>query len=191
MKPLVCLSLGLFVLLFAGCASPSRAKQGIAVDASPAEILAAAEAMLEREFGPVTVDRGRMMIQSTPREYSVSADSGTVRDLYGGSSRLRRTAFFQLDARGPTPIAKLRIDVERNDTDRYALVATQREREISETVSHTPIEFDAATSAEQNEIWTALRRDRLLERKLLDQLRRQVAPEDVPDPAPAVDSATP
>jgi hypothetical protein len=71
--------------------------------------------------------------------------------------------------------ARLRVDIERRDTERQALMQPRSYRLGDTPGQETPIEADAATTSEQNTVWTRVRRDRKLERALLDELRDQFA----------------
>jgi hypothetical protein len=143
--------------------------------ASPDEVFQAAQVVLRREFGRVQVDPGARRIVSEPAEYRTSSESGTARDFYGGRSTMRRTAHFSVAPRGDGTVAQLRVDIERQDTDRREVFQPDRNR-ISDAPSQTPIERDAATSTEQNTVWTFVRRDRQLERALLTELQERFAP---------------
>ena len=66
-------------------------------------------------------------------------------------------------------MAELRIDIEREDTRRR--IGYQQESRLTDAPSHTPIQRDAATTERQNTVWTLVRRDRRLERDLLNELR--------------------
>ncbi|MGD8451233.1 MAG: hypothetical protein PVJ57_05390 [Phycisphaerae bacterium] len=150
-------------------------------------VLVAGAALLRREFGRVDVDEGRLAVDSLPVEYSTRRESGTARDLYGGRSTMRRVAHFSVGRKGESSVARLRIDVERQDTARVASAQPAGTR-ISDSPGYTPIERDAATSERQNTVWSRVGRDRRLERMLLDELEERFAApptETAPAPAPA------
>jgi hypothetical protein len=142
----------------------------------PDRVLQAAEVVLRREFGRLTVDREQRRIESDPREYTSARDSGTARDLVGARSRMRRVASFAVVRRGSGMLARLRVDLERQDTAQRAASPPDAYR-LSDSPAYTPIERDAATTRRQNTVWTKVRRDQRLERALLDELRELFAPE--------------
>lgn len=155
--------------------------------AEPAEVFVGAQAILRREFGPLKVESESMRLTSRPIEFRTSSDSGTARDLYGGRSTMRRTAYFVASSRGGEAVARLRIEIERQDTARQEAFQPDRDRRLGDAPSQTPIERDAATSSDQNAVWTYVKRDRRLERELLAELQEQFAPP--PGDAPSSDSA--
>lgn len=109
------------VLALTGCVSQSRltGQQSRVIESADADVvLTAASAILQREFGRVTIDREAHTIVSQPVEFRTTRDSGTVRDLYHGRSTMRRIAQFSLGRRGSSTIARLCIDIERQDTAR-------------------------------------------------------------------------
>ena len=185
-----------------GCSADTVAvqdqEQRVIKDATPDQVLSAAASILQREFGRATVDRGARQIVTGPVEFTTERESGTARDLYRGKSTMRRKAVFNVSRVSSDTIARLRIDIERRDTERQTVMQPHRQRLSDTPGEDTPIETDAATTHEQNMVWTRVRRDRSLERALLDELREQFArvaapvegPATQPDrPAPAVTSA--
>ena len=87
-----------------------------------------------------------------------------------------RIAHFAVAERGEDTVARLRIDIERQDTTRQEAFQPDRHR-ISDAPGQTAIERDAATTTRQNTVWTFVKRDRRLERTLLAELEEQFAPE--------------
>jgi len=140
----------------------------------PQVVLTAGSAVLRREFGRVTIDDERRTVESVPAEYVARRDSGSARDLYGGRSQMRRIAKLRVGRRGDQVVAWLRVDVEREDTERV-LVQQQTGRQ-ADMAANTPIERDAATTERQNTVWSFVRRDYELERRLLAELQEQFAP---------------
>ena len=116
--------------------------------ADPDQVLQAAEIVLRREFGRLTVDREQRRIESDPVEYTSVRDSGTARDLVGARSRMRQIARFVAVRRGRGSLARLRIDLERQDTAQRAARPPDAYR-LSDSPAYTPIERDAATTRRQ------------------------------------------
>ncbi len=156
-----------------GCASPEaslRARSVFLPGADPDAVFDAARELLRRDFGTVQVNRSTRTIESGPSEFTTRTDSGTVRDLYGGVSRMRRRATMWVLPRENGTLARLRIVIEREDTERTSAVPRQDYRLADWPAAQTAIDRDAATSAEQNEVWTFVRRDLRGEQRVLDAL---------------------
>ncbi len=183
----------LCVLVLSGCTSSrlSAYQERVIVDADADVVLQRAAVMLQREFGRLQVDPRSHRITTAPYEYTTERESGTARDLYRGRSTMRRTASFEVGTRQEHPIARLRIEVERRDTERQAVMQPRGYR-LSDAPGHeTPIYADAATTEAQNVVWTFVRRDTRLERALLEELReffkreQEAAEPTLPPVAPA------
>lgn len=177
----------------AGCAQgleTRRFQSRIIGSASADEVFRAAQVLLRREFGALKIEPEMRRIVSQPVEYRTVSESGTARDLYRGRSTMRRVAHFAVGRRGDGAVARLRIDIERQDTARREAFQPERNR-LSDAPGRTPIERDAATSTQQNTVWTFVKRDRRLERVLLAELQEQFAPlpEEAEDVQPAGDRA--
>lgn len=170
---------GLAAVLVAGCTAPGPAprpeQERVIAAATPEQVLAEATAILRREFGRVHVNAEARQVTTDPVEFSTERESGTVRDLYRGRSVMRRAAHFQVGQRGGTTVARLRVDVERQDTERRAAVPPAGSRLSDLPGQDTPIDRDAATTAEQNTVWTFVRRDTRLASALLEELQDHFA----------------
>jgi len=165
-------------LLGAGCAGSSydtlyQTQQIESQDA--VAVLAAAERILRTEFGRVTVDEERRMIVTAPAARAGDEAGTTGADRLRGGV-VRRTATLWLNRRGDSMVARLRVDIEREETAQQRAIPTGSGR-LSDTPGYTPIERDAATSYRQNTVWTKVGRDRKLERALLDELRQRFNPQ--------------
>lgn len=169
------------LLLLVGCGLQSelaRQQSRVIQVADPDQVLLAAAKVLRREFRRMKVDTENRTIETEPVEFSTTRASGTARDLYRGRSRMRRVARFSVGRRGRTSVARLRIDVERQDTVRVLTMQPPTQR-VSDSPAYTPIERDAATTERQNTVWTHVRRDRRMERELLQELSERFAPPTV------------
>lgn len=144
-----------------------RTLRGSSVDA----VLAEGAAILRREFPRVRIDPETRSISADPVEFVSARDTGLAREVVGGRSTMRRKAMMIVGERGDAVVVRLRIDVERRDTERQK-VAQPRGYRLGDTPgAESPIDEDAATTVEQNTVWTPLRRDARLERELLEELR--------------------
>ncbi|TWT46105.1 hypothetical protein RAS1_25520 [Phycisphaerae bacterium RAS1] len=170
----------------AGCGTdatlePEPYQTGLVESAGNDQVLAAAATILRREFGRLEqLDARAGRIVTAPAEFDTRNESGTARDFRGGSSRMRRVATLTLAPRAAGTLARLRIDIERQDTTRATQQQTPTGRFDDYPSSGTAIERDAATSDRQNSVWTRVRRDRNLERELLSELLAEFAPPESP-----------
>lgn len=181
------------LVLWGGCTDAGAVRaapaQRVIADAGPEAVLAAAASLLQREFGRVRVDPDARRIVTVPAEFTTGSASGSVRDLYGGRSTMRRVATFDVAQRAGATVARLRIDVERLDTARQRVMHPRGYRLSDAPGEDTPVARDAATTEEQNTVWTRVRRDRSLERALLEELRARFEPAAPPPGAPAGEPA--
>ena len=177
--------LGVVVLGLTGCGAGLETRSfqtRVIPTAGPDEVFSAAQVLMRREFGHLKLEENSRRFVTQPVEYQTSSDSGTARDYYGGRSTMRRIAYFSVSGRDGGSVVRLRIDLERKDTERQEAFQPQVNR-VSDTPGHTPIQHDAATTTRQNTVWTFVKRDRRLERSLLFELQEQFAPEPEGTPA--------
>ncbi len=171
-------------VLLTGCAEgieKQRYQSRLIVEASPQEVFQAAQEILRREFGPVRADPESLRIETGPVEFQTRTTSGTARDLYGAPSTMRRRArFVAARAANGGAIARLRVEIERLDTQRQEAFYLDRQRRLSDAPGDTPIQRDAATTERQNTVWTFVKRDYRLERAILAELLERFAPASGP-----------
>lgn len=172
------------VVALSGCTSQmalttqqARVIEGI----RPEQVMLAAARILQRDFGRAHVNGEALTIESEPVEFTTKSESGTARDLYRGTSTMRRAAHFSVARAATGTVARLRIDLERRDTERAAN-APLPTHALGDLPNTTPIQQEAATTERQNTVWTFVRRDRQMERCLLDELASEFAP-PVAEPA--------
>jgi hypothetical protein len=181
--------------LLSGCAESNVDERSFTVRELPGvdsgEAYEAAVRALRRDFSRMTASAtdGRIITEPTP--YTTTTDSGTSRDLVGARSSMRHHATCSVGKRGNGSIVRLRIDVERLDTDRRARSGAADNR-LSDSPGYTPIQEDAATTHSQNQVWTYAKRDYRLERALLDELaehfeKQRGGEPPAPASAPALD----
>lgn len=170
----------LFTAALFGCAGANEeatAYQSRVIPGSTTdELIASAEVLLKREFPRVSVDRARHQLNAEPVEFTTTRDSMTANDLVGGRSTMRRKGRFSVANSAEGPVARVRIEVERQDTARQEQLAQSQspDRGFGDSpAQQTPIQRDAGVSRSQNAVWTFVRRDRNLERNVLDDLARQ------------------
>jgi hypothetical protein len=167
------------LLLLAGCAGDldSESRRGtmrFIENVEPEEVLTEGATILRREFGRVEVDHAAAEIRTASFETETRSESGTLRDLVGVPSQVRRTATLMVSRRPNGTMARLRIDVDREDTRRREATPTEANR-LSDAPGYSPIERDAATTSVQNTVWTRVGRSMSLERELLTELQERFA----------------
>ena len=99
---------------------------------------------------------------------------------------MRRSATLSMARGEGGSIVRLRVDVERRDTDRREWVRHDAQR-LSDSPAYTPIERDSATTERQNTVWTLVRRDVMRERDLLSELQEYFERRSEPEPVEASD----
>ncbi len=172
--------------LAGGCAPPADQTdfQVQVIDAPPHQALSEAIVVLRREFPQLAANPSRLEVNSAPVEF-VSHQSGTASELVHAPARMRRTAHLRVAPQGGGAVVMLRIDVDREDTARRRVFERPAsEYRLSDSPSYTPIEREAATTEEQRTLWTPVRRDRAMERSLLNELAEAYAPGEERQPLP-------
>lgn len=171
-------------LLLVGCAAPGGAQRRFQSrpmpNATVDTALIAARTVLQREYGDVLRDKQPASLVSAPKAYEAREGTGTARDLYRGRSAMRELAYCQVVERAGTPVILLRVELQRRDTTSTRTLGPERRYRLGDQPSYTPIEEDAATTDEQNEVWTLVRRDTQREREMLVELQNFFA-EPEPD----------
>lgn len=138
-------------------------------------VLLEAYEVLKREFAGATLDRERRMVVSDAVEFTSTRETGTASDFVGVPNTLRRIAIVTCEGSGHTTMTRVRVDVERRDTQRRQ-VMQREETQFGDTPRQTAIERDAATTPRQNDVWTRVRRDRTLEQQILADIENRFAP---------------
>ena len=198
----VILAATLIASLTCGCQDPARSVSGLqerAITGGDTDaVLAEAAVVLRREFGRVRVNPSNHSIETAYVEFSAAHDTGAARELVGAKSLMRRRAFFMLGQRGETIVARLRVEVERRDSEQQSITHPRGARLSDSPGQESAIDRDAATTTEQNSVWTLVRRDTPLERQLLQELQEKFTrlaaerdAESAPPPAPPAAPAAP
>lgn len=174
-----------------GCANTAetrRFKTRVIRDADPDAVFAAVQTVMRREFGRIRLESRSRSFTTDPVAYQTTSESGTARDLYGAASTMRQIARCSVGKRRDGAIVRLRVDIQRQDT-RSSESLRQDQYRLSDAPAYTPIERDAATSEEQNTVWTFVRRNARLERELLAEIENLFAPEpkSAPPPQPEIE----
>jgi hypothetical protein len=167
------------LLLVSGCAGGAetrRFQSRVIRGVSPDEVLEAARVVLHREFGALNAEPARRTIVSEPAHYQTKRESGSARDFYRGESAMRQIAHCRVEQRDSVAVLMLRIEIQRQDTERGEVAGQREPSRLSDAPSYTPIERDAATTQSQNTVWTFVRRHTALESELLSEVQDRFAP---------------
>jgi len=113
------------------------------------------------------------VIQGLPEEYEQRGGTGRIRDeAVGYRNRLRRTATLVIQETPTGSVAKCRVQVERLDTSDHRVFSSNEQ--FGDVPNETPIDREAGVTPRQQQVWTALPRDRDLERRILNVLRDEL-----------------
>ena len=138
---------------------------------------AASRVVMSQYFSLAEVDPRAGLIKSRPR----LVEAGRLRlstDPPG-----RQVATLRLRADGEYVIARLVVVIHREGSHIHKYVG-EREENYSGVPNRTPAEIEAATTAEQNQAWQAVRYDHQLERTILRQITGALHPAEAPTSAP-------
>lgn len=178
MRHLAVLGTLIATVLVAGCVQLGdlSAYQTRRIDLADRDaVLLEAGEILKREFGRVTFDREVGRITTAPVVFDNARESLRSADLVGARSTWRRVGVFVAEPVRDGTAARLRIDLEREDTTPRVAFDPPSDR-WTDLPRHTAIQHDAATGAPQNVVWTRVRRDEPMERAILDELRNRLTP---------------
>ena len=162
--------------LAAGCA---ETVPGVTRDLGPVQyasaFAAAREVMAQYSFSVETAEADTGIIQSRPK----SAEEPRERILSGSPARQVATMRLRQEkgeqGQQDTVVAHLSIAVHRLGTAEHRRLRMTTDS-YNTVPNQTPADADAATTAEQNEVWTIDRYDHVLARKILDDLYRRMHP---------------
>lgn len=167
-----------------GCQSPDAAMSGYnarhLASVETAQVFTVTRHVLEGygfAIRRADIDRGWMVTQPA-RAHELEA--AAIRDILGREADERRVVTMRVlpESAGATVYCK--VEVQQPYSDEFSLYSDAHKP--SDTLSDTPIDRDAATTDEQNTVWRTRRRDRDLERSLLDAVVQAVSGDAVPQP---------
>ncbi len=117
------------------------------------------------------------VIRGTAEEFDQQGGTGRIRDgAVGYRNRMRRIAALTIREQDGGSVARCRVQVERLDTADHRVF--RRQQQFGDVPNETPIDREASVSAEQNQVWTPMPRDRNLERQILALLRDRALGEE-------------
>ncbi|MEK6642769.1 MAG: hypothetical protein AABZ08_02580 [Planctomycetota bacterium] len=180
MKKIVLIACSL--LTIGGCSgleepSPSRARnEGWATirlpNTSRADAFEAGQYAMKQWFRIEQVSPVDGQIRSAMAEYDQRGGTERIRDAVKTKNRMRRSASLYVQEQGTDCIARCIVRVQRLDTADHRIY-----RDTNQFVDYpneTPIDRDAGITAEQDQVWTDMPRDRRLETDILNVLRSKL-----------------
>lgn len=147
----------------------------VVAGAEPERVFAAGRDVLLASFGRLEeVDARGRTARTVPEAYQTRTESGSARDIRRGRSQMRRIASLRVNERDTETIVRVRVEIERQDVAR-TLQQRQQMQQNQVRISDYPgdetaLDRDAATDAEQNTVWTFVRRDQEMEQELLRRI---------------------
>ncbi len=164
-------SLKMFIFLLAGVGCASRdtqpmnyavrgapsADRGTSLDAAEAALISLGYTIAKRDTAGGLIVTEPIAIERTG-ERSLRADNP-----------LRKIAEVRVAGSGDGLKVHCKVVIQEQLTESYRLLAFERGGD--DLPGHqTAIDRDAATTAEQNTVWRTVRRDKVAEREILDQI---------------------
>lgn len=130
------------------------------------------------------------LVRGLTTEYTQAGGTERIRDAIGFRNRMRRTGTLTVRPRGGGCVLTCRIDRQRLDTADHRVF--RQNEELNDLPNRTPLERDAGLSADQEQVWTSMPRDRALERQTLDlaATRAATTPGDNSASTPQADGAS-
>ena len=155
-----------FAVLAAGCSGSRPGTTRSLGDVQYQLAFAAAQEALSQHFSVASADPDTGIIESRPKLVSARPE----RLLTGSPARELATMHIRKAAENEV-VAYLEIAVERLGTVEHHRAAVRHEKYDS-VPNQTPAEIEAATTPEQNEVWTIDKYDHRQEQAILDELYR-------------------
>ena len=163
--------------LLAGCNGGTGGTRRVLGPVSYDKAFATGREVMSQYFSLAEVDPDAGLIKSRPQ----FVEAGRLR--LSSNSPGRQVATLRLRADGEYVIARLAVVVHREGSHIHKFVG-EREENYSGVPNRTPAEIEAATTAEQNQAWQAVRYDHQLERTILRQISGALRPAEAPTSAP-------
>jgi len=163
--------------LMSGCAtpegSPIQYQRQQLPNVSYQVVFEAAERAVGERFGVAKRDAAAGLLESRPQEGTVDG-SGTriISDKFGTPRQGRRVTEVRVVRDGPNVEVLCRVQVQELETEPFRVM--QRERGVYDRPSDTPADSEAGTTPEQNAVWVTRRRDREMERQILESVAEWV-----------------
>lgn len=133
---------------------------------------AAARDVMSQHFAIEYSDTDTGVIKSYPKKI------GEEKNRLLGSTSAREEATLRLTRSGGDVLARLTIAMQCAEGEAAMTSWTSDKENYSGVANQTPAQMNAATTSEQNDSWRRERYDHTLERKMLDELAKALAPAD-------------
>ncbi len=172
-------------LVFSGCSDPGSSpldRRGRSSgwseitlpNVSQDEAYAASRYAMGQWFRIVTEDPIRGYLESAYEEGTQRGGTGRMRDAaVNYPNRVRRRAMMRVEPRGSGCSVQCRVAVQRLDTADHRVF--RQNDQFGDVPNQTPIDRDAGTTAQQNQVWTDLPRETSREREILALVRERVS----------------
>lgn len=150
----------------------------------------ASRTALQQWFRIDRSDPGAGLLTTFPIEDTEKGDTGRIRDTaVHYANQIRRRAAVRIRSGDGGSTVECVVIKERMDTSDHR--AMGRNRQFEDVNNQTQIQSEAATSGEQNAVWTDVGRDRGMERDILRVIREQLGAASQPgeDRAPTAPPA--
>ncbi|RIK65512.1 MAG: hypothetical protein DCC65_12580 [Planctomycetota bacterium] len=139
---------------------------GVSADAA----FEAAAAATRQWFSVDEISPETRTVRSRVQEFDQKGGTGRIRDAaLQYRNRMRRSATVVVEDTGAGCVAKCVVRVQRLDTADHRVFRDQNR--FDDYPTETPIDGEAGVSAEKEDVWTDMPRDRQLEREILDALK--------------------
>lgn len=162
---------GSVLVMLAGCTEQTRSAKNYhatrMVGISKADAFRAGKATLrEYDFRIDEEDLQKGHLRSVPSGETIAGGTGRLRDsALKYPNRIRRTAILEVVPHAQALELMCKVLMERLDTSDHQVF--RREHGTNDVPSDTPIQEEAGLTGRQNEVWTLIRRDRTLERRMM------------------------
>ncbi|MCB9865257.1 MAG: hypothetical protein H6816_01265 [Phycisphaerales bacterium] len=145
-------------------------------DTTRAAAYDAAYAALAARYPIATSDRATGTITTEPVENRERTGGRQVGDLVGMTRRVRRVATVRVTDADNAAEIWCKVTLAQHDTDAARMFSN--DLALNDAPTATAADRDAATTREQNEVWRVLRRDKLAERTVLQDIRKSLGMAD-------------
>ena len=171
MRQLLMVVMAAAIFATSGCATRTPGMTGIMGDGGQDAAFAAATAVMAKHYSIALADPDTGVITSRPKSVNIGGER-----LLGGSPA-REVATITLRRQKNQVMATVAVDVQREGAAADRRLGGAYSDSYSSVPHDTPAEHEAATTAEQNDMWRTVDRNKAAERKMLDELYRVLNPD--------------
>jgi len=124
--------------------------------------------VMAQEFGVVSADPETAVIKARPEPYELSGGSA----IHFSAQQHRRSANLNLHRQDRQWWVYVEVSIERKDTQSYSQFQSQRSG--SDHGVSTPMETNESAPLGKRDVWTKVRRDVAMEKKIISRIREQL-----------------